>query len=119
MTLLFRETGDPHGEFELFWSYRQFFSPTYYYGTEILQNMWLFVPFGAILYSLTRKKWIVVVPLLFSFAIELTQLIFGLGLFEFDDIISNSVGGLFGLLIACLLTDFHEGRKKKYEEEFG
>ncbi len=103
MTLLFRESGESRGVFTVFWSYRQFFSNRYY-ATEILQNIWLFVPLGAVMYSVSKKRILIVVPFLLSMVIELIQLIFGLGAFEFDDIISNTLGGLLGFLIAYLLT---------------
>ena len=112
MTLLFRETGDSQGEFTLFWSYRQFFS-NHYYGTEILQNIWLFVPLGAIIRALTRKKIFLLAPFVLSVVIELIQLVFGLGLFEFDDIISNTLGGLLGYLIAWLFTELVIRWKRK------
>ena len=110
MTLLFRESGESHGVFEFFWSYRQFFSNRYY-ATEILQNIWLFVPFGAVMYSVSKNRILILAPFVLSLIIELIQLVFGLGAFEFDDIISNTIGGLLGFLIAYLLSGLF--RKKK------
>ena len=81
--------------------------------TEILQNIWLFVPLGAIIRALTRKKIFLLAPFVFSVVIELIQLVFGLGLFEFDDIISNTLGGLLGYLIAWLFTELVIRWKRK------
>lgn len=113
MTILLRETGESHANLEVFWSYRQFFSNPYY-GSEILQNIWLFVPLGALMYGISRHRILILVPVLVSVLIELTQLIFGYGLFEFDDIISNSLGGFIGFFIAYTITalarDLRTGR---------
>lgn len=99
MTLLLREAGDPEGKFEFFWSYRQFLT-SQYYRTEILLNIWLFVPFGALMYSLFKNRALILIPFLVSLIVEVIQLIFGFGLFEFDDIISNTLGGAIGFFIA-------------------
>lgn len=154
MTLLLRESGDPKGEYEFFWSYRQFFTSSYY-RTEILENIWLFIPFGALLYSLLgqnadkipshsfrssselqdfrpgmcqksfwykllepRRVWILalLITFLMSCLIELIQLVFGLGLFEFDDMISNTLGGLFGYMIAFVLSTLIPDRSRKNQE---
>ncbi len=65
----------------------------------------MFVPFGAGLYSLIKKKWIVIIPLIFSILIEISQYIFGLGLCEIDDIISNALGGAIGMMMAASLLN--------------
>lgn len=104
MTLLYRTGGDPEGQFELFWSYKEFFSERSL-RIELFQNVWLFVPLGAMLYYCTQKQWVLVVPLLFSIVIEAIQYFTGRGLFEFDDIISNGVGGCYGFWIGKLALE--------------
>lgn len=39
------------------------------------------------------------IPMLLSMTIGVLQLVLGTGLFEFDDIVSNSLGGLTGVLM--------------------
>lgn len=98
MTFMNRESGDPRSRLELFWSYRRFFQNSAT-RTEILNNILLFVPFGALMRSLSRNRrrlWII--PLL-SVGIELTQYVTGLGLCELDDILNNTLGGLAGYLL--------------------
>ena len=139
MTLLFRENGDPKGEFDFFWSYSQFFTNSYL-RTEILENIWLFIPLGAILYSIfnvnadpylkskrkeglssfaiyNKKGLVLLFPFFLSFTIEIIQLVFGLGLFEFDDMISNTLGGVIGYLIAYVLSTLIPVRRENSKEK--
>ena len=92
MTLYYREARDSRGQFELFWSYRQFFSSISLRG-EILKNIWLFVPLGAALVRV-KNGWLWAVGL--SIVIEIVQYVTGLGLCELDDVISNGLGGALG-----------------------
>lgn len=115
MTMAYRETGDSHGEFELLRSYKAFFSSAMT-RQNILNNIWLFVPFGAILGRLERKGlWIWAVAL--SAAIELVQLGTGIGLFEFDDILSNSIGAVIGYGLARSFRRFRFGKNKSTLKE--
>lgn len=84
-----------------FSSYRGFFT-SYGARLEILNNIWLFAPLGAALRFVSHKKWIIFLPILLSVLIELTQLVFDLGFFQVDDIISNSIGAVIGYLVAYL-----------------
>ena len=92
---MYREGGDAKSNFDLFWSYREIFSDS---GAraDILKNIWLFIPLGAILYRLYPQKTILFVPLLLSIMIELVQLTTGTGLCELDDMFSNGLGGCIG-----------------------
>lgn len=70
---------------------------------DILLNILLFIPFGGLLKITFRKirlsvGWLV--GFLFSMAIELCQLMFHLGLFEWDDMLHNSLGCLIGCAVA-------------------
>ncbi|MDT3843924.1 MAG: VanZ family protein [Bacillota bacterium] len=115
MTMAYRETGDSHGVFELFRSYKEFFSSAMT-RQNILNNIWLFVPFGAILGRFERKGlWIWAVAL--SAAIELVQLGTGIGLFEFDDILSNSIGAGIGYGLARSFRRFRFGKNKNTIKE--
>ena len=69
MTLMYREIGIGKLKLDLFWSYRRFLSSTAY-RMEILNNIWLFVPLGAIVYRIYPKWRVVLVPVVISVAVE-------------------------------------------------
>ncbi len=104
MTLLRRSEGSAEPKWELFWSYRQFFAD-YSIRKEIVDNIWLFLPLGAILMRLRhllhfqriRIPVVILLPALLSTAIELTQYVFHRGTFELDDIFGNTLGGAVGI----------------------
>lgn len=98
MTLLNRPVGPRSISLSLFWSYRLLpHSP--YFQRQVLYNILLFVPVGMIL-SRLRPKWnTVVYPFYISLGIEMLQFITGRGLFELDDLVSNTLGGLAGLSV--------------------
>ena len=96
MTLMYRQEGDSRMNLSLFWSYRQYLSSRTL-RLEVLYNIWLFVPLGVIL-SGYRYAWLFGIAL--SVFIEIVQYKTGLGLCELDDVISNSLGMLIGLLAA-------------------
>ncbi len=103
MTLMYRESGSSKYDFDLFWSYRRLFSDVSV-RREVLNNILLFVPFGAILFRLYPKPVILFVPLLLSLIIEATQYLTGAGLCELDDIISNTLGGCIGFSLVRLIS---------------
>ena len=102
-TLMFRETGDTRLNLQLF-SYAQVFLVSMSRRTGVINNVWLFVPFGASLYMQLKKKRFLLVPLLFSLAIEVTQYVTSLGIAELDDLFGNTLGGAIGFLAAYELS---------------
>ena len=98
MTLAGERSARPGVSLDLFWSYRRFFTNTIL-REQIINNIWLFVPLGAILYRLWPRGYVVLIPSLLSLAIEVMQLVLRTGLFELDDIVGNSLGGLIGVLV--------------------
>lgn len=101
LTLFSREIGSENRyQLKLFWSYEAFFrSGSYFYIREDYLNILLFVPFGIFLPQLFRKitwKKVFFAGFFCSVAIETTQLIGSLGLFEFDDMFHNTLGALLG-----------------------
>lgn len=71
---------------------------------NVLGNMLLFMPYGFFIgkYTKTRQiKIAVLLALLASFTIEVTQLMIG-RVFDIDDIILNVVGSTIGFLLYCL-----------------
>ena len=102
MTLMYREIGIGKLNLTLFWSYRRFLSSTAL-RMEILNNTWLFLPLGAIVYRLYPKWRVVLVPVVISIAIEAMQHILSVGLCELDDVISNGIGGIIGVMVCYLV----------------
>ena len=86
-----------------------------------LFNIAITIPFGIYLRYYFRKKWYVAIfyTLLLSFYFEITQLtgLYGLypkayRLFDVDDLIINTFGGLIGYLITPVVTIFLPDRDK-------
>lgn len=116
MTLLYREGGDS-GVKQALWSYKRFFSNRSA-RVETFQNVWLFVPFGTLLYAVFKRRWMLIIPLLFSVTIEITQYVTGRGFFEVDDIINNAVGGCIGIVAGELLQWLLVRRNEKNNDGF-
>ena len=98
MTMIDREVGTCI----LTWS----IPPNYYLfftDREILANIWLFIPFGAIIYKLSHAWQVIIISMTLSFIIEITQYIFHIGAFELSDLIANSLGGIIGIMICYTL----------------
>ena len=100
-TVLGRESGVGRVELVPFWSYSH---PEL--RMEIFLNYVLFIPFGFLLYLCFGRKYgfrVVIAGFLLSASIEIVQLVFRIGLFEFDDMIGNTVGCLIGIVIGKLI----------------
>lgn len=81
----------------------------------ILFNMLMFVPLGFLLPLLWRKaerfKVTCLVSVSTTVLIEMSQLLTGNGIFEFDDLFHNSLGSLFGYFcIMAILSTIREKR---------
>ena len=61
---------------------------------QIKANVLLFVPLGMLL----NKKALIIAPVI-SLFIEILQLLMCRGVFDVDDIISNSIGAVIGFVI--------------------
>ena len=69
---------------------------------EIVLNYLLFMPLGVLLYLCFGEKWglkVVLIGFLLSASIEIAQLVFRIGLFEFDDMIGNTIGCFVGAVV--------------------
>lgn len=115
-TIFFREQGESHiYELELFWSYKKWIlEGSVAFGLEILNNIVLFFPFGFILTDALRRCpfWAVLLSsLAVSGCIEMSQLVFRLGLFEFDDIFNNVLGAVAGWCVFHILRSFKRRRR--------
>lgn len=104
---------------------------------EIILNILLYIPLGYLLPflwpSLAHKKreirsekritrwlrgipWkVVLIGFLCSSFTEITQLVFHLGLFEFDDILNNTLGCIFGTLFYNGFLRRHTERRKEIQ----
>jgi glycopeptide antibiotics resistance protein len=82
-------------QLKLFWSYGK---PEYV--SEVLLNYILFIPLGVLISlriktgNVVSKSWLFAVAM--SLSIEILQFVFNRGLFEFDDVLGNSIGCLIG-----------------------
>ena len=103
MTIMFRETNNTSNH-EILWYYKKIFADSEA-RADILKNIWLFIPFGAIMYQMYPKMFILLIPIIFSVLIEGIQYFSGLGFCELDDVISNSLGGFIGYIMGKLTTD--------------
>ena len=100
-TFLGRSPSIPNYNTEIFWSYREWMTGNWKTGLEIIGNIAIFIPIGFICSRLLdgRKHpviMIIVFSAVVSCGIEILQLLFMRGLFEYDDMINNTVGGLIG-----------------------
>ena len=99
-------------QFEVLWSYKKWITGNSDLGGEIVSNIVMFVPFGFLLseslssaYSkpsyFSIRIWkrsviVIIAALLFSASIETLQFVLVRGLFEWDDMINNTIGSLIG-----------------------
>lgn len=109
------QSASPTAKLELFWSYRASLAlmedglavTSASLLAEIILNILMLMPLGALLpFALpelffTRRPvrdavWVAIMACSCSSAIELAQWKYRLGLFEFDDILNNTVGALVG-----------------------
>ena len=106
LTLMYRES-DSVGRIELLGYYKRVFTDSMA-RADIIKNIWLFIPLGAILYRLYPRKAILLVPIVLSALIEGIQLFTRIGICELDDIISNGLGGWIGFYMGRLVTDIKQ-----------
>ena len=92
---------------EPFWSYKAIFGNGYSPVSretlfiQIVANVVMFIPIGVLAGRFLRWKGIIL-GLGFSVMIEIIQLVSRRGLFEFDDILHNTIGVMLGFGIVCL-----------------
>ncbi len=105
-TILKRSVDYHAAQFELFWSYKKWFAGDTDLGQEIMANIAMFIPFGFLMSALLprldhgRRTWIVIASaVVFSLLIETLQLFLMRGLFEWDDLISNTLGAVIGVVL--------------------
>ena len=91
-----------------FWSYRAMVEGSEGIISEVFWNVVLFIPIGILfmLFLTCKRKWVitVIIGFLLTTAIELIQLIFHRGYFEFDDIFHNTLGTVIGICIYIIFV---------------
>ena len=96
---------------ELFWSYKLAIAGNRELAKEIILNILLYIPLGFMMpavFSKSRAWKLILTMFIFSVFIETLQLVTRLGLFEFDDMFDNTLGGIIGLIAYGVLK--HWGR---------
>ena len=115
-TILNRDVVDGYLiEWVPFWSYRQLLLQwDKYLATQIIYNILVFIPWGFLLSEIVcvvrKMRLVVLCAIGLSLSIEVIQLVFKLGLFEFDDVFHNVLGAVIGYGISIL---YHVKLKKK------
>ena len=96
-----------HYELMPLWSWREMLLGNTYMLTEIILNVILFLPIGILLPVLFHRtfRWRqgLLIGVLLSSVIEITQLVSCRGLFEWDDMLHNGIGCMLGCLLADLV----------------
>ena len=96
-----------HYELMPLWSWREVLLGNTYMLTEIILNVILFLPIGILLPVLFHRtfRWRqgLLIGVLLSSVIEITQLVSCRGLFEWDDMLHNGIGCMLGCLLADLV----------------
>lgn len=119
-TVLSRTVDLYTSHFDLFWSFKEWFSGNTGLGWEILANVIMFVPFGFLTCCLFRtgkcagRRRAVMITVCLGMAasliIETLQLIYLLGVFELDDILTNAAGTLAGACFYNLFARLKQSR---------
>lgn len=87
-----------------FWSFVKVINGSWEVGMQIIENVILFVPLGCIIsfLNMSRRR-VALYGGMVSLCVEFIQLIYHLGLFEFDDVITNTIGTFIGALLISII----------------
>lgn len=87
-----------------------------YAAMNLFGNIAIFMPFGALIRWVVNRKiyWYqaVMYTLLLSLSVEVLQLVSRVGSFDIDDIILNTLGGLFGFWVYHILKLINKRSEK-------
>ncbi len=77
---------------------------------NVIGNMIMFMPYGFFIsyyLKLDKKSYVILMSLLISVTIEITQLVIG-RVFDVDDILLNVIGGILGYFIYRIIHNFKD-----------
>lgn len=107
-------------EIRRFWKYRYLLSMEAVI-TNLFGNIFAFSPFGFMLPIITEKRKgfirTVFATFVFSLIIEISQLIMKVGVFDVDDLLLNTIGGLTGYILYRILLKIYEMFERRYVHE--
>lgn len=109
--------GDHYANIHLFRAWREAWNSfTEKEWLNVLLNIAMFVPLGVLLPLLVRKarKWYVMLPagFLTSLAIEVIQYVSYRGLFDVDDLFTNTLGAMIGFWLVMVILTIREKKWK-------
>ena len=84
--------------------------------SEIIKNILAFIPFGILISVLWDKKTFIkkFLPIILtSFIFETLQFVFGIGASDITDIVSNSLGGVIGIIITVVISKIFKNNWQK------
>lgn len=113
-------------QLEPLWEYRQAFKfeagklkiQDMEYARYIANNILLFIPLGVLLSDFSDTcgkntlRRVLPASCLVSASLEISQLVFRIGLFEFDDILNNSIGAVIGFCFYALAEKLKQSRNR-------
>ena len=119
LTIYAREvTSEATMQLSLFWSYKHIISGDKNMFFEVFWNVVMLMPYGflASFISKSKAKWSVLLSgFMLSVGIELTQLLTHRGLFEYDDILHNTLGTVIGIALFYVAAKIISSFEKKYK----
>ncbi len=111
---------EPFVEIKRFIKYRDSLTTTSVM-LNLVGNVLAFVPFGMLIRFVRKKPTgfftAMLLSFMFSLCIELVQLVTRLGVFDVDDIIMNTFGGIIGYIIYYILARIDRKRRKEIEKQ--
>ena len=106
----FRYNLTPFAEINRYLTYKELFTWENLI-TNLAGNILVFVPFGILIPIIRRKKTgffhIFFLTLFFSLFIETVQLFTKVGVFDVDDLIMNTVGGILGYFLILIVKVYY------------
>lgn len=109
---------EPFRSLRIYWSTWDLLSAK----VDVVGNIIGFFPFGMLLYRFFHKlRYVVIVTLMagcFSLGLESIQYIYGIGQFDIDDIILNTLGAIIGyIMIWCTANSIVTESHKFHEQQ--
>lgn len=99
-TLMFRDKAIIPKNWSPLYEIRQLFTWDNETYSNMIKNIWLFIPLGATVYQLFPREKALLIPIILSIIIEIIQWVTGLGWCELLDVFLNAMGGIMGYGLA-------------------